>query len=671
MSLLSSQLKKFCPYCGRDVEADYPICPYCGKELPKPQAAATAATSSFERHAASTFDARQHYTSMLDNIARRFSNGRSTTPASSSPSPAAGAKNMGSSPQARQGLILTNCEKLGIKFFNDKVISARDRDGEVKQYPSAEIIRNYLNQYIEGLAAADIHYQLLDVSHPSFAQLLPPGQTHTWRQYLNLLDVVCQQTPSLASYQTGLFIIGGQDVVPMATVNNPCYDGEKEDAGTHYLEHDLDTDLVYSYASAYVQVDAEGNLNPEPLIIHTPRFSVGRYPLEDGLLEESRLEDFLSYLKRSLHEYLPSAQKKEPGIRVQTNMTTICESTLMVSDLMMEGLPLFSLPSIQGISGKDRLISPRHNLELGATLEETMENSGQGGVLLLKGIQEADMLTFILHGSHVPSARGYYGEDAKKTCNTLAFDPALYAKSKAPVVISLSCWGGRFINYRPENSSVLTALSHKALLFLGASRSAYGIFDPHMDPKHPFIICGEVLVREFERHLLSGQPAGLAMLNARRMSIMSGMFAYDFCTMLEYNLFGDPLLSVQPAIAPVCGVSQLEDYGMDVEEAEVQKMNFAAGGETTDNAKMSLLDRLRNFNDRNLADIRDRVNRLVYQQLNIEPRQLQSIRSIHKKDNAQACEYLFRYETGKNDHSRQTLVRTDVKGNINLIFGSI
>lgn len=672
MSSPSSQPKLFCPYCGRDVEAHYPICPYCGHELPRPQAAtAPAAPSSANAPVASAFNARQYFASMLDNIATRFGKDRSTRRASSTPSIATGAQ--APSSQDRVGIILTDCEKLGIKFFHDKVISARDRDGEVKQYTSAEIISSYLGQYIDALASAGIRYQLLDVSQPSFAQILPPGQPRSWRQYLDLLDTVGQQNPSLASHHTGLFIIGGQDVVPMATVNNPCYDGESEDAGSHYMEHDLDTDLVYSYASSDVQVDADGNLNPEPLIRHTPRFAVGRYPLEDGLLEEHRFEDFLAYLKRSLQQYLPSTQKPEPGIRVQSNMTTICQSTLMVSDLMMEGLPLLPLPHIQGLSHKDRLISPLHNLVMGSTPQETAASSGQGGQLLLHGLRQADILTFILHGSHVPGARGYYGEDAQKTSNTLAFDPSFYAESQAPIVISLSCWGGRFINYRPENSSVLTALSHNALLFMGASRSAYGIFDPHMDPAHPFIICGEVLVREFERHLLSGQSAGLAMLNARRLSIMSGMFAYDYCTMLEYNLFGDPMLSVQPAIAPVCGLSQLEDYGMEVTDAKAQKMSFAAGNDEAHNAagRQPLLDRLRNFNDRNLADVRERVSRLVYAQLHIEPRQLKTIRTIHDRGNAQECGYLFRYETGNKDICHQTLVRTDREGKINIIFGSV
>lgn len=665
MSLLSSQPKKFCPYCGRDIEAHYPICPYCGHELPKAQAVPQAAASSpLAASLPSSFNARQYFESKLDNIVRRF--GSNSGPVASPLSSA--------SPQSRQGIILTDCDKLGIKFFHDKVITARVSDNEVKQLASADIIRNYLGQYIEGLASAGIRYQLLDVSQPSFAQLLPPGKQHTWRQYLCLLDAVCQHNPALASYQTGLFIIGGQDVVPMATVNNPTYDADGEDAGTHYMEHDLDTDLVYSYASTDVNVDADGNLDPEPLILRTPRFAVGRYPLEDGLLDEHRFNDFLSYLKRSLHEYLPNDSKADAGIKVQTNMTTICESTVMVSELMMDGLPLMSLPSVPGLCQKDRLISPVHDLNVSPSVAETVANSGDGARILLQGIRQADMLTFILHGSHVPGARGYFGEDAKKTCNTLAFDPMFYAESKAPVVVSLSCWGGRFINYRPENSSVLTALSHRALLFLGASRSAYGIFDPHMDPQHPFIICGEVLVREFETHLLSGQPAGLAMLNARRMSIMSGMFAYDFCTMLEYNLFGDPLLSVMPAIAPVCGISKLEDYGMELRPNTELRQCFAGGREVAQEGKSdmkSLFDRLRNFNDRNLSDIRDRVNRLVYEQFNIEPRQLQTIRSIHEKGQSQPSGYLFRYETGNDNISRQTLLRTDREGRVSLVFGSI
>lgn len=564
------------------------------------------------------------------------------------------------------GILMTDMQKLAVKFFGDLSATIQTEEGTKQTIDlSQHLYDQLIGAYCAAMTQLGNDYTLLDTSSDEYAPIL--AADNSWRGYVRVLDKFFEthtfaETPSL-------FIVGGQDIIPSPIVGNPIYQFV-QDNKKDIRERDIEADLLYCFSSRQCAAvnPSDGFVDVNMLFSDGIRCFVGRLPMEDGVLSTKRRDEIMAYFGRAINQFQPSPNKPL-GLEVESVLGTACESCRRVAGVMMEGLPLLRLNEEKGITENDIFVSPQLNFEEGHNTVDDLITHSVGGQHYHNAAQHADMLTFMLHGSPAPEGRGYFGENYEKTTNTLAFSPELFQTYPAKIVSGICCWGARYVNYRVEDSALLTALSNNVLLFTGSCRSAWGIFDVLMPQDEDVISCAEVLIDRYNRYLLQGQPAGLALYNAKMDCINTtdteDAMPYNLCTILEFNLFGDPLLSVIQ-----------EETAYDWQTASVspmakqilsQRIQYETEPQNEEN--MSLLERMRKRTNVNLEFIRERVNRELYERCGLTPQSLAAI--ITAKKNGTECGYIFRYTKQNGALVSHTLAHTDTQGHIHTVISSL
>ena len=228
--------------------------------------------------------------------------------------------------------------------------------------------------------------------------------------------------------------------------------------------------------------------------------------------------------------------------------------------------------------------------------------------------------------------------------------------------------GSTFIGYPKVQSALLTAMYSSTLLFVGSSRTAVGVFDnalynvPNMD-----IAFSELLLKYYLNYLLQGYDAGEALGRAKMDYIRTEKFSRldALATMLEFNLFGDPLLSVQPVLErkPVVVES-------DWTVSSVSCGLFRSYQQVYDSKKgesHSILDRVRGLVDYRLLDVRRKVTDLLYKDYSINPQSLSAIHSFKLQNGEQG--YRFCFHEKNEYYNNDRIVDTDKDGNITCVIG--
>lgn len=289
-------------------------------------------------------------------------------------------------------------------------------------------------------------------------------------------------------------------------------------------------------------------------------------------------------------------------------------------------------------------------------------------------VKQADMLTFVLHGSSHPKGCGYYGQNREMTSMATAFHPELFKHSKVKVATGVCCWGTRYIGFKSEESALLTAFRNGVLLFAGACRSAYGAVDLGLERNaNADICCSNWLIKFYLENLMQGYATGEALEKAKnRYLSVSRNGRYTLTTILEFNLYGDPLLYLtarlpqsdeDESVLQVTRSEKLEEWKQENESYRLEWVN------SEEEVSRSLLQRVRSLVDRNLDDIRTRINRELYSYYHIDPRSLQSICTLRNKENAEC--YHFHYLQKEGWYVREVIVRADKKGTIEHIMVSL
>jgi len=105
-----------------------------------------------------------------------------------------------------------------------------------------------------------------------------------------------------------------------------------------------------------------------------------------------------------------------------------------------------------------------------------------------------------------------------------------------------ACYGARFIGHAPEKSALLSALGHRTVAFVGSSRIAYG-------PPDPPEAYADLVIRDFLKAARSGLPTGEALSQGHLSVLGQDLGDPDLIvkTVLEFNLFGDPLVRLPGA----------------------------------------------------------------------------------------------------------------------------
>lgn len=541
-------------------------------------------------------------------------------------------------------VLWTDSEKLALKYYGK--IVGRGEDGPVNL---AEIIRGQLLGFMREAAQPGVAYFLIDISLPEWSGLI--DRQRSWQSCHTVLGAFRKSAAARygATGPMSLFIIGGDDVIPMPKVRNPLDDEIKSANRLDVLEAEIEVDWVYAFPEKNIRVDSGGYLDPEALSGAETSFYVSRLPLESGMMETSFDDDILRYLRRSL-----------VGLRNKIEIGKVGAVTMercrRVTELMTEGFPMNDISRFpQSCRFGNAFVSPDISLEKGAI----DENVAFG---YLDAVKDCGMLTFVLHGAPGPNAPYYIGEGLEGT-HHVAFVPDHITGAGTKIIVPICCWGARYIGYRREKSMLLTALyGSETLLFMGSCRSAFAPFDPETPDKAPVIGCAQRLMRLFMLNIMTGYPAGESLHRAKVdfLRHYSQGKPYELLTVLEFNLFGAPTLCAVPCISAdrvkdevYAGLDVLPDFSAG-DYRYTEETVFEAGV-----AGSSVLERVRSLVDGNLDFIRARMNDVLYRHYNIKPENLRKISSyrtgkgrtgmrfVYSRDSEYPCTvYAFSDENG-------------------------
>lgn len=284
-----------------------------------------------------------------------------------------------------------------------------------------------------------------------------------------------------------VLLFGSESVIPMAVLEDPANTGN---------DGDIDTDLPYAL---------QGSRNGWSSLLEGfhPCSTVGRIPVGTH------------FGAAHLEAYLDAC-----GLMATGQAT---ESVFGLSARCWEGA---SRAVHADVSGEDA--GPLH-------LSPTVETGTVRGLLDPRGHWHY----FNLHGSDADPH--WFGQD--EGSYPRAWHPDLFRHLDAWNMVGVeACYGARFIGHAPEKSALLSALGHRTVAFVGSSRIAYG-------PPDPPEAYADLVIRDFLKAARSGLPTGEALSQGHLSVLGQDLGDPDLIvkTVLEFNLFGDPLVRLPGA----------------------------------------------------------------------------------------------------------------------------
>ncbi len=545
--------------------------------------------------------------------------------------PEEGKSDFASMDDAVCGLILTNLSLLSAKF-NVPVSS----------------LEEVLQLYIEGKRKLGISWQLIDAGNYTFKKknLLGMGRTvhlkatdKPWAYMEILMDVHQHELKCGLPESQYLFIIGGDDIVPMPCVRHyfPEADSDKT----------IDTDLLYAYPYGEDMLEA---LENQQIFRYEQLFMVGRLPIGG----DTTAEDVMNYLLRSL--------KHTEGIPI-TGAYGQCDphwknvSARVATDLINCNL----LPNLDGRIGADyyyhrMILSP---MVIDRTVDQVLN-------------KDASLFYFNLHGSDALQASGYFGEVPVHQGAYQVIRPEhLATLNQANVVVTEACYGARFIGLDKEHSMLLSAMSNETLAFLGSSRVAWGSVDPEQGatPQNVGVGLADILAHTFMNALLRGFTVGQALFAARCAVFKARPGDLKTAlTLVEFNLFGDPTLSLA-----VSGGKKIDGESLKKSNLVGTKQQLSCEVETVKSASKdtnSILNMVRSAVDANIMQIHQSIANHLYAYYGIEPRPADAVLAIRYADGSE--EMLFHYDNSSADKQLydKYMVTTTKQGEILDIYAS-
>lgn len=430
-----------------------------------------------------------------------------------------------------------------------------------------------------------------------------------------------------------LFILGGDDVVPMPKINNPI---------KMYREF-LDSDMAYCFDGTTVRA----NLND--YVSLKPRFAVGRLPL----CREWGLGGLVSYLNDCV-------ELAATGIPIRGAAMTTTQSWLRASDEMMKGIPTVSLSEEYVPLNNRMIVSP--------DLDTEYKEWYDGYVHELKKI---DFLVCNLHGSFCKEEPLFVGEDMAGT-KYFATQPQMMSETAPYIFNTVACFGGRFnpvtyldgsyIDYDIQESMMMSALINGTMLYCGSCDAALGC------SKMGGARCSELMMKLYNIYLHKGIPAGMALIKAKQDYYRTchdkdgnedAMF-----TMLEFNLFGCPILSMQPK--KIDGEPTL--LGRPIDETSRVRYRPKTMEVVFDGAHNAddIHAYVRGLVDRNLSIIRQKVETEVYRRLGLGKDNLQQIMRVSQDNNMLGYQFIYVWTPQQSYRGFRTyyFVDTDTNGDI-------
>ncbi len=601
----------FCPNCGNKCQDNHLFCGNCGAKLPV-EAARAAASSAIGTTPSS------HTNSTPPTTA---------TTAVESARPAATLRN--ETPMT-EGIILTNLPALARKLNSDVIT-----------------VGALLQAYAEASLTRNIRYRILDVANYSMLNPDARGRrislspTDSWVEHGSLLADSYRYGRHTTREETAyLFIIGGEDIIPMPVVRH--YMADNPSIG----DKDIDTDIPYAYLLGERTYPM---LTSGELFEYEQYFHVGRLPFA----LDASLDDLAGYLRRAAQAFDGIPLSSWYG---QTNLPWGDDSQIVISPLQQARL---------------HTNASLHE-ESYATMGDYRFSLAQGGLFYSLPITEQDVDRFFdrkanfyyfnLHGSDAPTTSGFVADFKGQGFG--AIDPHQLATMEVPnIFVTEACYGAKYMQYYRDQSMLLSAIGNQTLLYLGSSRSAF------CNNRYP-IDNSDRLSNVYITELLNGNTAGEALYLARK-----SFFEYDngrlydqqMVSIVEFNLFGDPTLRAQRPLQQDRIESTTRNImaRKGVQTVAEHKCIYTAD---TSSGPQSILDQVRGAVNRNLQQIRETVDRELYARLGVEPRQLRHIFSNHYPDGKSF--YSFDYVENNPTFDRLHTAITDADGKVKTIVST-
>ena len=402
-----------------------------------------------------------------------------------------------------------------------------------------------IDTFIRNGVYRGIDWQLVDVGGHDFDYIFKNVKNEvSWRDYCRALADNCVGMGWQTDCNTPLFIIGGDDVIPVPQVlfqmpENRLVPLQVDMFYGYPVDFNLREEMEKMSTKGYHRGDLFAYFMSKSV------FNVSRLPLETGNIPATVQHDLGGYFQRSL----------DTGgtINIDSLLPTTAYSWYISMKKAVEGIPLLPLGQDNGCHLSDIYISPMLRMTDATAMAEYKQS-----------LSKSDMLLFFLHGGDDPENTGFVGQGPRPNkrddfdpptgeyCK--AFDIELLPYVKGNVLTTAACFGARYFsreyNYSRSQSMLLSALyDNNFLLYMGASHEAW-LSMPVFSAQSDVRLTGfsMTLIKIYLNLVMRGEPAGLALMKAKWLY-------YDECksedseladyTILEFNQFGDPTLAVR------------------------------------------------------------------------------------------------------------------------------
>lgn len=535
----------------------------------------------------------------------------------SAPQPAADAL------EARYGIILTNANALARKYGC-----------------STQDVYDVFNDFIQNAYDQRMYWTFLDIAQYGMDSANEPP---SWIECNEAVSRCIAENKLTAGADLHLFIIGGDDVIPIPRVEDPWPYGSER----------IPTDTCYAFEGTYI-VDLLDNRDSD-FTVGCARNNVARLPLEDGKLSTD--------IRSDLGAYFNISGMYGDGIPVGNVLMISNRDWIPASCTMTQHLPLLYSNDDPELIRNGMYISPK-------LLTQDAESLG----IYCKSLDNADMLMFNLHGADAKGMCGFYSEAE-------AFNPSLLSHGKARVFNTVACFGARYAGYERNDSMLLSALyGGGVLLYTGSLVSVPMFSNGETDEVRELILNpgtgSEVLMRLYPLYQFKGMTGGKALLQAKCDYFNMCRNIEDDCfsmsTALMFCLYGNPMLNVRrsdhviesalrnDAMPPAA----VKADGMPLRKTMCQRLL------KKDMNSQSLIDQIRGYVDDNLNAIRTMVEQHLYRQLGLNPQTLDSIDQFSRPtiDGNYEMGYSFNYHDPNRQYGADTFVEVDAKGKTKRIY---
>lgn len=501
-------------------------------------------------------------------------------------------------------------------------------------------LKSLFNMFINEKRSIGLNYHLLDAGDYTYQKkgfwnsskhVSLNSDNDVW-DYMDVLgdfnEKITKETGLAPEY---LFIIGGDDVIPM-----PCI--------RHYIKNDkhddtIDTDLLYAYPYGKKVLDLFENME---IFKYDQQFFIGRLPFGN----DASIDDLYNYLYRDLEQTMGVTLKEAYGQ---------CDPNWQRTSAAVAG----EIIAGNYMRNYDGRLSNEHYYNR-LILSPMVYNENVHQVFNT----EAQLYYYNLHGGNAVRSKGYFGAMYGTNQTVPVIEPEHKTTCENPnFVISEACYGARFIGLDKAHSMMLSSIHNKTMAFVGSSRVAWGAVD-QSNNSAVGLSYADILAKYYMKAIMQGATAGQALYLAR-YHVLQACHAGDLkaaLTVTEFNLYGDPMMamgvprekvSLEKAVAPNTPFHEKDIVvGCDVEEVKCK-------GEEN-----SLLARVRNAVDNNIMQIHDSINRQLYANYGIEPRNVDSIFKVRYADGYQ--EFEFNYVMSDKDAEIPVYmsVTSTVEGNV-------